>query len=169
MKSWLSVITSFGYSASIFSFNAWEKSITPKHEIPSPSGRIEYENSLDNWFKELDETTYLTENNIKDIKIGDFDSYGNQLRPDVVWFSEPIYRWFESFNISNESDVLIVVGTSGKVFPAAGLITTSKAKRKFFIDPNADDELKRLGYEVIHKTATEAVRNLVEKINENKI
>jgi len=49
---------------------------------------------------------------------------GAPLRPDVVWFGEalPAEILEEAFREAAECDLLLVVGTSGRVFPAAGLV-----------------------------------------------
>ncbi len=50
------------------------------------------------------------------------------LRPGVVWFGEqlPIDIWSEAEAACRECDVLVVVGTSAVVYPAAGLITIAR-------------------------------------------
>jgi len=49
---------------------------------------------------------------------------GDRLRPDVVWFGEmlPPDAWDAAQRACRESDVLLVIGTSAVVYPAAGLI-----------------------------------------------
>jgi NAD-dependent deacetylase len=49
---------------------------------------------------------------------------GDRLRPDVVWFGEmlPPEAWDAAQRACRESDVLLVIGTSAVVYPAAGLI-----------------------------------------------
>lgn len=46
---------------------------------------------------------------------------GSLLRPDVVWFGEPLPREAleEAFSLAERADVVLVVGTSGVVYPAA--------------------------------------------------
>lgn len=49
---------------------------------------------------------------------------GALMRPSVVWFGEmlPQREWFRAQASMLAADVVIVVGTSGEVYPAAGLI-----------------------------------------------
>ncbi len=49
---------------------------------------------------------------------------GALMRPSVVWFGEmlPQREWFRAQAAMLAADVVIVVGTSGEVYPAAGLI-----------------------------------------------
>ena len=48
---------------------------------------------------------------------------GNLLRPAVVWFGEtlPAGVWAQAEQAANRCDLMLVVGTSGAVYPAAGL------------------------------------------------
>ncbi len=49
---------------------------------------------------------------------------GAPLRPDVVWFGEalPGRALEEAFEAAGRCDLMLVVGTSGRVYPAAGLV-----------------------------------------------
>jgi NAD-dependent deacetylase len=53
---------------------------------------------------------------------------GGLLRPDIVWFHEPLPDdvWWESQRAAGACDVLLVVGTSAVVYPAASLIPIAK-------------------------------------------
>ena len=44
------------------------------------------------------------------------------LRPDVVWFGEMPYRMDEIYAALREADLFVSIGTSGAVYPAAGLV-----------------------------------------------
>lgn len=57
-----------------------------------------------------------------DIKIGDLAEDGAQLRPDIVWFEEPVPMIEEAVKLVRHADIFVVVGTSLVVYPAAGLI-----------------------------------------------
>jgi NAD-dependent deacetylase len=60
------------------------------------------------------------------------------LRPDVVWFGEmlPTEEWERSESAVIASDVLLVVGTSAAVYPAAGLIDLSRDRGRTVIECN---------------------------------
>ncbi len=53
------------------------------------------------------------------------------LRPDIVWFHEPLPAdvWAAAMTAAHEADVLLVVGTSAVVYPAADLIPIAKGSR----------------------------------------
>lgn len=57
-----------------------------------------------------------------DIKLGDLAEDGHQLRPDIVWFGEAVPMIETAAGIVAQADILIIVGTSLVVYPAAGLI-----------------------------------------------
>jgi NAD-dependent deacetylase len=48
---------------------------------------------------------------------------GGRMRPDIVWFGEslPQYAWERARNAADRADVILVVGTSAVVYPAAAL------------------------------------------------
>lgn len=65
---------------------------------------------------------------------------GYRLRPHVVWFGEAVPAYDEAIPLLQRADVLIVIGTSLQVYPAAGLIHfAAGAKTKILIDPKADE------------------------------
>jgi NAD-dependent deacetylase len=68
-------------------------------------------------------------------------SCGGLLRPGVVWFGEalPADVWERAAQASSKADVFLVVGTSGVVYPAAGLIATAKSAGARIIEVNTED------------------------------
>ena len=52
-----------------------------------------------------------------------------EMRPSVVWFGEalPDQTWQAAENLCRQLDILLVVGTSAAVYPAAGLIQIAKS------------------------------------------
>ncbi len=77
---------------------------------------------------------------IKPIKIGDKAPDGSQLRPNVVWFGEPVPMIEKAAEIVNRADLFIVVGTSLAVYPAAGLINyVESGVPKYIVDPSEPD------------------------------
>ncbi|MFK8039237.1 MAG: NAD-dependent deacetylase [Crocinitomicaceae bacterium] len=72
-----------------------------------------------------------------DINLGDVNEKGVQLRPHVVWFGESVPEMDKAIKIIESSDVLIVIGTSLNVYPAANLIYYLKDdSRIFLVDPS---------------------------------
>ena len=70
-----------------------------------------------------------------DIRPGDTAADGAQLRPDIVWFEEPVPRMEEAVPLVQLADLFAVVGTSLVVYPAAGLVTLARPSiPKFIVD-----------------------------------
>lgn len=73
-----------------------------------------------------------------EIKMGDLCELGSQLRPHIVWFGEMVPELENAARIAQTADILIVVGTSLNVYPAAGLIHYAPYDiPKYLIDPNS--------------------------------
>ena len=77
----------------------------------------------------------------KDLHLGDFDSVGNQLRPHVVWFGEEVPMLDNAIERVKQADILVIIGTSMQVFPAASLVNFIKRNTPvYFINPNPSIE-----------------------------
>jgi NAD-dependent deacetylase len=73
----------------------------------------------------------------KDIVVGDHCELNSQLRPHIVWFGEPVPKLDHAIEITLQADILIIIGTSMQVYPAASLVHYIKPNTPmFFIDPN---------------------------------
>ena len=102
-----------------------------------------------------------------ELKTGDTCEKGSQLRPHIVWFGEDVPEFPTAVNITRKADILIVIGTSLNVYPAAGLIHYAEPDcRKYLIDPKADNSSHFTGLTVIRKTAGEGVPELVARLLE---
>lgn len=72
-----------------------------------------------------------------ELKLGDRCAKGSQLRPHIVWFGEAVPLMEEAADLVSRADVLVVIGTSLQVYPAASLIDCAPAHaRIFLIDPS---------------------------------
>lgn len=102
----------------------------------------------------------------KDIRIGDFCEHNHQLRPHIVWFGEAVPMMDKAIKKVSEANILIVVGTSMQVYPAAGLVDyTGKDVPVYFIDPSPNitaDRRARLS--VIAEKATVGIPMAVSQI-----
>lgn len=95
-----------------------------------------------------------------DIHVGDKCAKGSQLRPDIVWFGEAVPMIEEAIREVETADVLVVIGTSLNVYPAAGLLNYAPAGVPvYLIDPN-NVVASRSGVHYIHKGASEGVGEL---------
>lgn len=74
------------------------------------------------------------------IKENELCPEGYPLRPHVVWFGEDVPNLKLAQNLVNVADILVIIGTSLRVYPAANLIYESKPNcMKYVIDPNEID------------------------------
>ena len=66
---------------------------------------------------------------------------GGMLRPGVVWFGEPLptEAWERAQRATRAADVLLVVGTSATVYPAAGLIPLATGAGARVIECNVEE------------------------------
>lgn len=102
------------------------------------------------------------------IELGDTAEDGAQLRPHVVWFGEPVPNMRKASQIVPEADILIVIGTSLVVYPAAGLVDlVSNEVPKYIIDPNAPELRDFSGWEHLKQPAVEGTPDLVDDLLNN--
>jgi NAD-dependent deacetylase len=88
---------------------------------------------------------------------------GDWLRPGVVWFGEVLDagRLAAAEVAAQDCDVMLVVGTSGLVYPAAGLpLTARRAGAAVIVVNPADSELDALAQVVVRSTAATALPRL---------
>ena len=71
-----------------------------------------------------------------EINLGDMAPNGAQLRPHIVWFGEAVPKIEAAIEAVEAADILLIVGTSLQVYPAAGLYRYAKMGTPIFIiDP----------------------------------
>ncbi|MDH3697575.1 MAG: NAD-dependent deacylase [Flavobacteriaceae bacterium] len=99
----------------------------------------------------------------EDILVGDLCEKGHQLRPHIVWFGEDVPLLTEAARITAGADILIIIGTSMQVYPAASLIHYVRSGiPKYFVDPNPTLSAHQYdNLEIITKRAAEGVPILV--------
>ncbi len=104
----------------------------------------------------------------EDINLGDLADDGSQLRPHIVWFGEMVPLLENAAKEVESADILLIIGTSLQVYPAASLMHYLKDDRPIYlIDPNE----MNLGFNLpnlihIQKKATEGVKELDEILNQ---
>jgi NAD-dependent deacetylase len=98
-----------------------------------------------------------------DIKIGMHAPDGGQFRPDIVWFEEPVPLIQDAIHLVKQSDILVVIGTSLLVYPAAGLIEYLPAGMPaFIVDQKIPSSINGFGFQTIEAIATEGMKVLEE-------
>ena len=99
-----------------------------------------------------------------DLNLGDFCEHNHQLRPHIVWFGEAVPMLDHAISITEQADILIVIGTSMQVYPAASLINFVHEEIPiYFIDPKPNvTAYKRLT--IIEDTASKGVKKVTDKL-----
>lgn len=101
----------------------------------------------------------------KELKIGDVCEEGNQLRPHIVWFGEAVPMLDKAIEIIKEANILIIIGTSMQVYPAASLINYTKDNiPMYFIDPKPT--IKRQSFSNLKIIAEKASVGVIKVVNE---
>ncbi len=104
----------------------------------------------------------------QDLNLGDCCDDGGQLRPHIVWFGEAVPLIERAAVAIYDSDIVIIVGTSLQVYPAAGLIGYARSSAQiYYIDPrpSINYELARSdNLTVIEEKATVGMKKVVEEL-----
>jgi NAD-dependent deacetylase len=87
---------------------------------------------------------------------------GFPLRPHIVWFGEQVPNISLAMEIVESADILVIIGTSLQVYPAAGLMHyANDSTPVYFIDPN-EVPVDRRKVHFIQKGASEGVMVLTD-------
>ncbi len=101
----------------------------------------------------------------EDLNKGDFCDKGSQLRPHIVWFGEEVPLLEEAAHLTAKAEVVIIIGTSMNVYPAASLVAYAKPEAKiFYIDPNPNISYELAGLknlEIIKEKGSVGVPRIV--------
>lgn len=102
-----------------------------------------------------------------ELNTGDLCEKGSQLRPHIVWFGEAVPAIEEAAQLVSEADLLVIIGTSMNVYPAAGLINYIRPGTPvYLIDPNEVNLAASSGITIIQKGAAEGVDELKNMITD---
>lgn len=100
----------------------------------------------------------------KDLKIGDCCEFNSQLRPHVVWFGEAVPMFPVAAEVTEQADILMIIGTSMQVYPAASLMDFVQPETQiYFIDPKPALN-SQTGVKIIKENAATGVPKLVKEL-----
>ena len=98
-----------------------------------------------------------------ELRLGHHCEKGSQLRPHIVWFGEPVPNIMAATAMVKLADIFLVVGTSLKVYPAAGLMQYVPSRvPKYLIDPEAEPHHFVPNLTIIRDKATTGMRKFTE-------
>ncbi len=96
---------------------------------------------------------------------GDKCELGAQLRPHIVWFGEPVPLIEDAAKLTATADILVVVGTSLQVYPAAGLVQVAPhVAKKYIIDPHMPQVSGVTNLTTIEEVASVGLQKLREML-----
>lgn len=98
----------------------------------------------------------------EDILLGTKNRENHQLRPHIVWFGEAVPEFENAIRVIKRADIVVIVGTSLQVYPAAGLLNYAEnATHVFYIDLKpADTSYFNRKIHIIAKKASEGMQDL---------
>jgi NAD-dependent deacetylase len=100
-----------------------------------------------------------------DMKLGDMAEDGAQLRPNIVWFEEPVPLIEAAIPIVRSADIFIIVGTSLVVYPAAGLVNYARWDiPKFILDRRIPYTSSLYNLKTIERPAGEGIKELIQQL-----
>jgi NAD-dependent deacetylase len=102
--------------------------------------------------------------------LGDFDAKGNQLRPHIVWFGEDVPTIQTAVSIVENADIVLIIGTSLQVYPAASLMNFAPENCPvFYIDPKpAIVDNAPLNLKIIEAIASKGMKIVQKELNKLK-
>lgn len=98
------------------------------------------------------------------LNLGDLCEKGSQLRPHIVWFGEAVPEISRAIGIVEEADILVVVGTSLAVYPAAGLVNYAKRGTPVFVVDPGRPEVYNQNVTYIVEKAGKGIMELKAKL-----
>lgn len=102
----------------------------------------------------------------EDIHLGDKAPNGSQLRPHIVWFGEAVPKIERAIDYVSQADILLIVGSSLSVYPAAGLYRYAGPDCSVYVIDPQDVNLrhdKRITH--IREVATAGMPKFIEMIS----
>lgn len=104
-----------------------------------------------------------------DLLINDINELGHSLRPHIVWFGEMVPELEKAIPLVEEADIIIIIGTSLQVYPAASLISYAKpTAQAYYIDLNpAPIKQAPCDIKVVAMTASSGIQSIIEELIKN--
>ncbi len=101
-----------------------------------------------------------------ELNMGDLCEKGSQLRPHIVWFCEQVPNIKPAATLVSGADILVIIGTSMAVYPAAGLVDYAKPGIPVFVIDPGDPAVGNQNVTHIREKATEGIPILKELLND---
>ena len=129
------------------------------HELAGSTNVLHLHGELRKVRSTIDSNLIYTMDNWE-LKRGDCCELGSQLRPHIVWFGEAVPQINKAIPIVQQADVLVVIGTSLAVYPAAGLVNYASPEIPIFVVDPGRPAIQNKKVTYIQKNAGEGVGDL---------
>ena len=96
--------------------------------------------------------------------LGDLAPNGVQLRPHIVFFGEAVPKMEQAVEVVSKADIILIVGTSMQVYPAAGLYRYASYDAPIYIIDPADVPLRDKRIVHIKDVATAGMQKFIEML-----
>lgn len=96
-----------------------------------------------------------------EIHLGDKAPDGHQLRPHIVWFGEAVPKIVQAVDAVEAADMLLIVGTSLQVYPAAGLYRYARSSAPIYIIDPKDLPVRDPRITHIKDVATQGMKKFI--------
>ena len=150
-----------------FDVNIVTQNVDDLHEIAGSTNVLHLHGELRKVRSTIDPNLIYTMKEWE-LKFGDCCELGSQLRPHIVWFGEAVPSLQEAIPVFQKADILVVVGTSLAVYPAAGLVNYTPPEIPIFVvDPNRPT-VHQNNVTYIEKKAGEGIKELKLKLEKLK-
>lgn len=104
---------------------------------------------------------YVIDIGYEPVRLGDLAPDGAQYRPHIVFFGEAVPKIERAIETVQKADILLIVGTSLQVWPAAGLYRYASSDTPIYIIDPAGVPVRDKRITHIRKTATEGMKDFV--------
>ena len=99
-----------------------------------------------------------------ELNLGDLCPLGSQLRPHIVWFGEAVPMINKASKLVANADVIVIVGTSMQVYPAAGLVNFVRPGVPIHLIDTNPPEFFMQNLTIHAMGAVDGLKNLAEKL-----
>ncbi|MBR6026694.1 MAG: NAD-dependent deacylase [Neisseriaceae bacterium] len=130
------------------------------HERAGSSNILHLHGELKKLRSSVNENYIIDFYDAQDITMTDPD--GNPMRPHIVWFGEAVPALDEAIRLVQQADIVLIIGTSLQVYPAAGLMNF--APRHAIIHLIDLHPVEVAGVHITAKRAAEGVPEVVDKL-----
>jgi len=147
-----------------FNVNIITQNIDDLHERAGSTNVMHLHGEINQSRSSIDESLIYDVRDVE-MKMGELCELNSQLRPNIVWFGEAVPMIEQAIPLMDKADIIIVIGTSLQVYPAAGLLDFAQPNTKVYnIDPNSTMDSTDNNLTIIKQNAGIAAPQLVQQL-----